>query len=231
MLRNFILVFFVFSQTTFLVSCSLINRDVEKKPIDFRILTTKNLNPDEVSVSSPLQFDIYQIDDVNEFMVLDYFYFSKLFISSNDTNDPNNQNDFLELRKPKYSWVIQPDSFFVNDIDFDENQEYIGVVAHYQDLANSDWKYVFKKQENKKHNNYFLYLYVDNNTITQLSKGEMDELLKQYAKTHPEDIRFTKRGKLKPQQPDYSKGIFIQNFIEDKNPSVKSDSPKNNEEN
>lgn len=231
MLRNFILTLFIFSQTILLASCSLVNRSIEKKPIDFRVLTTKNLNPDEMSTSSPLQLDIYQIDDANNFAMLDYSYFSKLFISPNNTNEPDNQNDQLELKKPKYSWIIQPDSFFMNDIDFDEKQEYIGVVAHYQDLTNSNWKYVFKKQENKRRKNYFLYLHVDNNSITQLSKDEMDNLLKQYAKTHPEDSRFTKRGKLKPKQPDYSKGIFIQDVVEDKNPETKSDSLKNNEEN
>lgn len=231
MLRNFILTLFIFSQIILLTSCSLINRNFEKKPIDLRILTTKNLNPDETYTSSPLQLDIYQIDDINRFTMLNYPYFSKLFIFPNNANEPNEKNDLLELKKPKYSWIIQPDSFFANDIDFDENQEYIGVIAHYQDLVNSDWKYVFKKQENKKHKNYFLYLYVNNNSISQISKDEMDKLLKQYAKTHPEDIRFTRKGKLKPQQPDYSKGIFIQNFFENKNLRMKSDSLKNSEEN
>lgn len=223
MLKNFFFTLLLFLYFSSIAACSF-KKDSDIKSIDIRIITSKNLNPDEASLPSPLQMDLYWVQNTTDFTMQDYSHFSNVFNDKADM-DSKPQAEF-STEKPAHSWILQPDSFFINKIDVGADMEYMGIITHYQDLNNSDWKSTFKKQKTKRKKNYYLYLYISDNSVKQLSKDEMKELLKQYSKSHPNDDRFTKKGKLKKQKIDYSKGVFIQNNFFEKNAVENDVNPK-----
>ena len=197
----------IFLMSSTVSGCSLLRKNDKPKVVDLRILTSKHTNPDEKNVPSPLLMDVHEIKNSTDFLMLDYLDFPNILEDSSKISD---DKDKKRIESPKYSWILQPNYFLAEEIAVSENIEYLGVLAHYQNIQESDWRFVFKKQKPKSSTDYYLYLYVDSNTIKQLSKDEMNQKLKEYAKSNPNDSRFTKSGRLKKQKKDYSKGIFIQ---------------------
>lgn len=204
---------------TTISGCSTIKKDDKPKVVDLKILTSKHTNPDEENAPSPLLVDMYEIKNSTDFLMLDYLDFPNILEDSSAISD---DKDRRGIEAPKYSWILQPNNFLVEEIAVSETIEYLGVLAHYQNIQESDWRFVFKKQKPKSSTDYYLYLYVDSNTIKQLSKDEMNQKLKEYAKSNPNDSRFTKSGRLKQQKKDYSKGVFIQ----DMTPTLPKDAQK-----
>lgn len=211
-----LMIFFVL---TTISGCSTIKKDDKPKVVDLKILTSKHTNPDEENAPSPLLVDMYEIKNSTDFLMLDYLDFPNILEDSSAISD---DKDRRGIEAPKYSWILQPNHFLVEEIAVSETIEYLGVLAHYQNIQESDWRFVFKKQKPKSSTDYYLYLYVDSNTIKQLSKDEMNQKLKEYAKSNPNDSRFTKSGRLKQQKKDYSKGVFIQ----DMTPTLPKDAQK-----
>ena len=78
--------------------------------------------------------------------------------------------------------MLHPDTVTILPIKMDSHLKYLGVVASYRDLDNSQWQLSIIEAEEKMVSVWqTLFLCkCRQNKLTQLSKSEMKDLLKEY---------------------------------------------------
>lgn len=167
--------------------------------LNVQIITSPDVNPDIVGRPSPVRIDLYQLSSDEEFKQAEYFdLINSASEKLGDKLIQHNQD------------ILHPDSTKVFTSKLDSHLKYLGVVVSYQNLYQSEWKLVLLKQDKRwyQFGKQYLYLKLDRNAVSQLSKAEMKELLKEYKERHPDQKNIKASGKARKEANDLSKGIF-----------------------
>lgn len=177
-------------------------KEKKEKTIQLQVITSAQVNPDMDNQASPIQIDIYQVVKYDNIMLMDYFsLINKIDIIKDDVLVKNTE-------------IIRPNSILSKDLILDNRMKYLVVVAHYQDIENSQWKTLFKLQDFKSNKKNYLFLNIDKLAISQVSKKDMRSLLITYAKANPNQYNIDQYGRLKNPKANYAKGVFLQKNIE-----------------
>ena len=77
-------------------------------------------------------------------------------------------------------------------------------------MDNSQWQLVLLKQKKRwyQFGKHYFYVNIGKNKLTQLSKSEMKDMLKEYKERHPDNKQIKKNEKIRKYDNDLSKGIF-----------------------
>ena len=143
--------------------------------------------------------DLYQLSSDGEFKKSNYFELTN-----------NAKENLGEKLIQQNQFMLHPDTVTILPIKMDSHLKYLGVVASYRDLDNSQWQLVLLKQKKKwyQFGKHYFYVNVGKNKLTQLSKSEMKDLLKEYKERHPDDKKIKENGKTRKYGNDLSKGVF-----------------------
>ena len=173
--------------------------DESGKKIDVQIIVSPDANPNIVGQPSPIRLDLYQLSSDGEFKKSNYFELTN-----------NAKENLGEKLIQQNQFMLHPDTVTILPIKMDSHLKYLGVVASYRDLDNSQWQLVLLKQKKKwyQFGKHYFYVNVGKNKLTQLSKSEMKDLLKEYKERHPDDKKIKENGKTRKYDNDLSKGIF-----------------------
>lgn len=173
--------------------------DESGEKIDVQIIVSPDANPNIVGQPSPIRLDLYQLSSDGEFKKSNYFELTN--------NAKENLGDKLIQQN---QFMLHPDTVTILPIKMDSHLKYLGVVASYRDLDNSQWQLVLLKQKKKwyQFGKHYFYVNVGKNKLTQLSKSEMKDLLKEYKERYPDDKKIKENGKTRKYGNDLSKGVF-----------------------
>ncbi len=173
--------------------------DESGEKINVQIIVAPDVNPDMVGRPSPVRLDLYQLTSDGEFKQSNYFDLI------NETKEK--LGDKL-IQHNQY--MLHPDTVKVFPVKVDSHLKYFGVVVSYRDLNESQWRLMLLKQDKRwyQFGRQYLYLNIGKNTVSQLSKQEMREMLKEYKERHPEQKNIRESGKARKEANDLSKGIF-----------------------
>ena len=107
-------------------------------------------------------------------------------------------------------FMLHPDTVTVLPIKMDSHLKYLGVVASYRDLDNSQWRLILLKQKQRwyQFGKHYFYVNIGKNELYQLSKSEMQEMLKEYKERHPDNQLIKENGETRKNNSNLSKGIF-----------------------
>ncbi|WP_348549753.1 type VI secretion system lipoprotein TssJ [Psychrobacter sp. KFRI-CH2-11] len=181
-------------------SCTVFSNAKEKdynQQVDFLVLTAPSVNLDVMDRAAPARLDIFQLTKKPTFIYEEYL----------DLIDEDNDLKGDLLVKDQH--MIIPDTIKSIPLSLEKDTNYLGITTGFRDIENTSWKIVLQKQPPQWWSqNSYLYLKVDSSGIFQISKRQMKEELKKYAKRHPNDKSVTKSGVFKKPKYDYSKGIF-----------------------
>ena len=165
-------------------SCTVFSNAKEKdynQQVDFLVLTAPSVNLDVVDRAAPARLDIFQLTKKPTFIYEEYL---DLIDEDNDL-----KGDLL-LRNQH---MIIPDTIKSIPLSLEKDTNYLGITTGFRDIENTSWKSVLQKQPPQWWSqNSYLYLKVDSSGIFQISKRQMKEELKKYAKRHPDDKSVTK---------------------------------------
>ncbi len=173
--------------------------DESGEEIDVQIIVSPDVNPNIVGQPSPIRLDLYQLSSDGEFKKSNYFELT------------NNAKENLGGKLIQQNqFMLHPDTVTILPIKMDSHLKYLGVVASYRDLNNSQWKLVLLKQKKQwyQFGKHYFYVNVGKNKLTQLSKLEMEGMLKKYKERHPDDKKIKENGEVRKYGSDLSKGIF-----------------------
>lgn len=202
---NWILKLLILLSTTFvLVACKSNHKppkesDKSGDKLNIQIIVSPDVNPDMVGRPSPIRLDLYQLTSDEEFKQAEY---AELIESpAEKLGDKLIQHD---------QYMMHPDTTKILKTKLDSHIKYLGVAAGYQNLYGSTWKLVLLKQDKRWYQlgKQYLYLKLEQNAVSQLSKSEMKEMLSDYKKRHPEQKNIKDNGRMKKESNDLSKGIF-----------------------
>lgn len=193
----------IIAMTICLTACSSNKKppkesDESGEKIMIQIITTPDINPNIMGNASPIRIDLYQLTSSNEFKMADYFAL---------TDKPGNILGDKLIQHNQF--ILHPDTVTVLPMKLDSNLKYIGIVANYRNLMESDWRLSLIKQNRYWYQvgGRYLYLKLDRSAITQISKSEMTELLHEYENRHPNNPN-VRNGRARETTNDLSKGIF-----------------------
>lgn len=166
--------------------------------VDMQVLTSLDANPNTEGKAAPIRLDFYQLSADAEFSQADFFDL---------VQKPKDALGDKLIQSNQY--MLYPDAVMVLSMKLDSNLKYFGAVASYRNLENKEWRTILFKQSKPwyKFKKNYLYLYIDNSGINQLSRQEMHQKLKEYQTRHPGD-KTVRNGKARPEKNDMSKGIF-----------------------
>lgn len=173
--------------------------DESGEKIDVQIIVSPDVNPNLVDQPSPIRLDLYQLSSDGEFKKANYFVLT------------NNAKETLgDKLIQQNQFMLHPDTVSVLPIKMDSHLKYLGVVASYRDLDNSQWRLILLKQKQRwyQFGKHYFYVNIGKNELYQLSKSEMQEMLKEYKERHPDDPTIKENGKTRKNNSDLSKGIF-----------------------
>lgn len=167
--------------------------------INVQIIVSPESNPDDAGRPSPIRLDLYQLATDSEFKQFNYLELTEQ--AKEKIGDKLIQHD---------QYIFYPDTVKVLPVKVDSHLKYLGVVAGYRNLDNSQWRLILLKQKKRwyQFGKQYLYLSVDKSTLSQISKSDMKEKLRNYKERHPEDKNITFGGRAKGEKNDLSKGIF-----------------------
>ena len=167
--------------------------------MDVQIIVSPDANPNIVGQPSPIRLDLYQLSSDGEFKKSNYFELTN-----------NAKENLGEKLIQQNQFMLHPDTVTILPIKMDSHLKYLGVVASYRDLDNSQWQLVLLKQKKKwyQFGKHYFYVNIGKNKLTQLSKSEMKDLLKEYKERHPDDKKIKENGKTRKYVNDLSKGVF-----------------------
>lgn len=141
--------------------CSVFGAD-EEKPISlvtYSLVATETVNPNISGAATPFELQVFELEDDSMFLSADY---DQLV---NDAEKAIKSN-YIDHR----DFVLLPGQFkFIDPFEVDKNTSYIGVMARYANIENSDWKKVIKLEPRGK--KYHLLLYFNANQV-KLDKVE-----------------------------------------------------------
>ena len=173
--------------------------DESGEKIDVQIIVSPDVNPNLVDQPSPIRLDLYQLSSDGEFKKANYFDLT------------NNAKETLgDKLIQQNQFMLHPDTVTVLPIKMDSHLKYLGVVASYRDLDNSQWRLILLKQKQRwyQFGKHYFYVNIRKNELYQLSKSEMQEMLKEYKERHPDNQLIKENGETRKNNSDLSKGIF-----------------------
>ncbi len=112
----------------------------------FYINASHTINPDSNGRPSPLVVNVYELKSKSLFEALDFF---SLYDSADKFLGPD-----LLVKKEIY---LQPGEKLVYQADVNSNVEYVGFVAAYRDINNSNWRAITSIDTNDQ-NEYLVEL-------------------------------------------------------------------------
>lgn len=173
--------------------------DESGEKIDIQIIVSPDANPDLVGRPSPIRVDLYQLASDGKFKKANYFELT------------NNAKEILgEKLIQQNQFMLHPDTVTVLPIKIDSHLKYLGVVASYRDLDNSEWQLTLSKQKKRwyQFGKHYFYVNLKKNKLNQLSKSEMKNMLKEFKKRNPNNQQIQENGKIRKHSSDLTKGIF-----------------------
>lgn len=173
--------------------------DENGEKIDIQIIVSPDVNPDLIGRPSPIRLDLYQLSSDGEFKKANYFELTN-----------NAQESLGNKLIQQNQFMLHPDTIMVLPVKIDSHLKYLGVVASYRDLDNSQWQLILLKQKRRwyQFGKKYFYLNLGKNKLSQLSKVEMINMLKEYKERHPDNKRIKESGKVRKHDSDLSKGVF-----------------------
>ncbi len=137
------------------------DKQEKKESVNISFVSHSLVNPDSNSRSSPVAIYIYNINDIEEFSVVDYF----TLVEDSQTQD---KSDFYQVD----NFVISPSESRKKEYVLEKDQGAIGIVAAFRDLENSQWKLIVDRKEIKRglfksvlNRNSTINLNIDKNSI------------------------------------------------------------------
>ena len=147
---------------------------------------------------------MYQLSSDGEFKKANYFDLT------------NNAKETLgDKLIQQNQFMLHPDTVTVLPIKMDSHLKYLGVVASYRDLDNSQWRLILLKQKQRwyQFGKHYFYVNIGKNELYQLSKSEMQEMLKEYKERHPDNQLIKENGETRKNNSDLSKGILREELM------------------
>lgn len=174
--------------------------DGEGEQINMQIFVAPNANLNILGQPAPIRVDFYQLSADGAFGQAGF---------SDLIQQPETVLAEKLIQRDQY--IFYPDTITVLPTKLDSNLRYFGAIASYRDLENKQWRITLLKQERPwyRFRKNYLYLYITNTGVQQLSREEMHEKLQEYQERHPND-RNIRNGKAYPEQNNWDKGIFRQ---------------------
>ncbi|WP_345980446.1 type VI secretion system lipoprotein TssJ [Sulfurimonas sp. HSL3-2] len=111
---------------------------VSKNPthIDLEITSGKEINVDDDNVSSPLMLVFYELSSADKFSKYNYWDIV-------DNSGKKLKQDILSQTK----YPILPNEKQTYQIVFDEKAKYLGIVAKFRDIKDSNWRYIINLEK------------------------------------------------------------------------------------
>jgi len=102
--------------------------------VTFSIVATEGMNPSIWGEASPVEIQVFELVDDSMFMSSSYDQLKEDYKKALKSN-------FIKT----YDYVLLPGQFkFVNEIEVNEETNYIGVLANFSDIELSEWKKAVK---------------------------------------------------------------------------------------
>ena len=116
------------------------------------LVSDELVNPNIWGESSPVEIQVFELEDDSMFMSADYDQLKKDYKKALRSN-------FVEV----YDYVLLPEQFkFISAFEVDEDTNYIGVMAHFAEPEISEWKKAVKIL-NKGREYHLLMMFKDYN--------------------------------------------------------------------
>ncbi|MEJ2372574.1 MAG: type VI secretion system lipoprotein TssJ [Sulfurimonas sp.] len=104
--------------------------------IDLEITSAKEINVDEDNVSSPLMLVFYELSSADKFAKLSYW-------DVIDNGGEKLKDDIVSQTKHP----ILPNEEQTYKIVFSDKTKYLGIVAKFRDIAESNWRYIINLEK------------------------------------------------------------------------------------
>ncbi|MCG9583088.1 type VI secretion system lipoprotein TssJ [Vibrio tubiashii] len=102
--------------------------------VTFSIVAQDGVNPSIWGQASPVEIQVFELVDDSMFMSSSYDQMKEDYKKALKSN-------FVK----SYDYVLTPGQFkFVNEIEVDEETNYIGIMANFSDIELSEWKKAVK---------------------------------------------------------------------------------------
>lgn len=102
--------------------------------VTFSLVADDGVNPNLTGDTSPVEIQVFELKDDSMFMSADFDLIKADYKKALKSN-------FVEV----YDFVLTPGQFkFISPFEIDEDTNYIGVMAHYSDIDQSEWKKAVK---------------------------------------------------------------------------------------
>ena len=140
-----------------LIGIALLVNNCASNPTHLELIvkSSKDLNPNNNNVPSPMVLMMYELQDDAAFMKLDFWSL---------TDDAKKTLDGNLISHSKH--LLVPDESQTYKILFDKNAKYIGLVGGFRNIdKGSQWRYI-KALKNDQYNR--IELNVSNNTIKEV---------------------------------------------------------------
>lgn len=141
----------------FLSGCSSEPKS-EPKPttITISMFADPGVNPNVEGVASPIEIQVFELVDDSMLLSTDYHQIRDDYKKALKSN-------FVK----SYDYALTPDQFkFISALNINDETNYIGVVVHFSDPDNSEWKKTVKII-NKDHNYHLLVYFRDYEVILE----------------------------------------------------------------
>lgn len=137
-----------------LITVGMSGCGVKPTYMDLTLKSSKNINPDNNNISSPLMLNFYELDSAEQFSKLDYWTLV-------DNSKDKLNSDLISQTKN----VIIPNQEQIYKILFDKKARFLGIIANFRNLdANATWRYVI---DLKKDTHNVVDLKIDGNKIKE----------------------------------------------------------------
>jgi len=125
-----------------ITGCATTPEEVNPKQWIGQVITTADLNPNDYNRPSPLVIIFYQLADDNTFLNADFFtlYNSDKNLLGTDLLSKK-ELELLPNQHIELKWTLN------------NQTKYIGIVAAYNHLAQSEWRVIFPTDEKELSNN------------------------------------------------------------------------------
>lgn len=140
------------------------NDDKTPSEIDVILMADPDINEDVLGIPSPVRLTLLQLSSEIQFRQLPQM------ASDDKSYETLLGGSMLEQTQV----MLRPDELLEFKLPLNEKTKYLGVITAYRDESN-DWKSSLQKQEKRWYqvkDNHFLYLYIQPQSVTQLSKQE-----------------------------------------------------------
>ncbi len=104
--------------------------------IDLEITSSKEINVDDDNVSSPLMLVFYELSSADKFSKYNYWDIV-------DNSGKKLKQDILSQTK----YPILPNEKQTYKIMFEEKAKYLGIVAKFRDIKDSNWRYIINLEK------------------------------------------------------------------------------------